>query len=72
MKQYGNNLPSNCQQVEIEEYHGRTINVMLAGCAVRNDMLAYIQSEGDPPKRKPLNIISFLKLGRKKPQENGN
>jgi len=72
MKRYGNNLPSNCQEAEIEADHGRTTQAMLAGCAVRYDMLAYIQPTDTHQKRKPLHIFSFFKLGRKKPQESNN
>jgi len=72
MRRYGNNMPSNCQQAEIEEDHGRTSQVMLGGCAVRYDMMAYMQPANDPPKHKSFNIFSFLKVGRRKPQENGN
>lgn len=69
MKRYGDNLPSNCQQGEVEGNHGRTTRVMLTGCAVRYDMLAYLQPANDPPRRKHLNIFSFIKFGLKKDQE---
>jgi hypothetical protein len=72
MKRYGDNLPSNCPQAEIEGDHGRTNQAMLAGCAVRYDMLAYIQPTDTHQKRKLLHIFSFLKLERKKPQESNN
>jgi len=69
MKRYGDNLPSKCED-EIVNEHGGAVQVIRGGCSVRYEMLAYLQPADTPQKRKPLNIFSFLKFGRKKTSEN--
>lgn len=71
MKRYGDNLPSKCED-EIANDCGGAVQVIRGGCGVRYEMLAYLQPADTPKKRKPLDIFSFLKFGRKKPKENGS
>jgi len=68
MKRYGDNLPSKCED-EIVNDHGGAVQVIRGGCGVRFEMLDFIMSAEPPKKRKPLNMFSFLKLGRKKNNE---
>ena len=69
MRRYGDNLPSKCEDERVN-VHGGTVQVIRGGCGVRYEMLAYLQPADTPQKRKPLNIFSFLKFGRKKTSEN--
>ena len=69
MKRYGDNLPFKCED-EIVNEHGGAAQVIRGGCSVRFEMLDFIMSAEPPKKRKSLNVFSFLKLGRKKNNEN--
>ena len=71
MKRYGDNLPSsNTLEEDAENERGKTVQVIRGGCGVRFEMLDFIMSAEPPKKRNTSNIFSFLKLGRKKNDEN--
>jgi hypothetical protein len=70
MKRYGDNLPSSAE-AEIQNQHGKDAQFMPSGCAVRQDMVAFVMPAETPNKRKARNIFSFFKLGTKKTEERG-
>ena len=69
MKRYGDNLPSKCEDELVNDCDG-AVQVIRGGCGVRFEMLDFIMSAETPKKQKTSNIFSFLKLGRKKNNEN--
>lgn len=68
MKRYGDNLPSKCED-EIVNDRGGAVQVIRGSCAVRYDMLDFILNTEPPKKQKTSSFFSFLKLGRKKNNE---
>jgi len=67
MKRYGDNRPSsNTQEEDVENEHGKMIQVIPGGCTVRYGMLDFIASAELPQERKPSKISAFFKRGQKK------
>jgi len=75
MKRYGDNLPSSVDaEAELQNQHGNNIQYMPSGCAVRQDMVAFIMPTDIPirNKRKAPNFFFSFKLGAKKVEERGS
>ncbi len=66
MKRYGDNLPSD----HAEEFENSSCKAqyMPAGCAVRQDMVAFMMPVDVPNNHKAWNIFSFSNLGKRRPR----
>lgn len=73
MKRYGDNLPSNPLD-DLENNGDKTVQYLAGNCAVRQDMVAFLMTTNppsSPKKHKSWNIFSFLRIRKKKINENG-
>jgi hypothetical protein len=70
MKRYGDNLPSSHLE-ESENQNGKAVQYMQVGCAVRQDMVAFIMPADTPKKQKDRNLLSIFRFGQKKTKEHG-